>query len=94
MEQGSKNFWDLLRDGFSRAADFTQKKTKWAKIKYHIHTLEQQRDHLLEQSGEKLWQLSKEKSKKNLENVFAEEFEKMAELNRNIEIARAEAKKL
>jgi hypothetical protein len=76
--------YDAVKDGVQKLSDFASEGSQVAKMKFEILNLSSDRKSLLRDVGQKLWKLHKDKSLINIEEKFKKEFDKIAELEKQI----------
>lgn len=76
--------YDAVKDGVNKLSDLASEGSQVAKIKFEILNLSSDRKSLLRDVGQKLWKLHKEKSLVNIDEKFKKEFDKIAELEKQI----------
>ena len=83
-----------LKAGVEKIAHFTSSSAKLAKLKVEIHNLENEREKLKFEAGQKLWQLYKDQKLSEVESAFTGEFKKMAELRKQVAAKEKQAEKI
>jgi hypothetical protein len=76
--------YDAVKDGVQKLSDYASEGSQIAKMKFEILNLSSDRKSLLREVGQKLWKLHKEKSLVNIDEKFKKEFEKIAQLEKQI----------
>lgn len=76
---------DTIKTGATKVSQMADDATKMGKIKYEVYSLKNERQTLLQQTGEKIWALHKKKQLKQADKQLAEGFNQYTELSEKIE---------
>jgi len=87
----SEKVGEAVKRGSRRVAKFTGSATKLSKLKMDIHNLQNQLDKVRLQSGKKLWQMHQDNKLGQLDNKFSQEFDQIADLEKQIRTKEKEA---
>ena len=86
VEHIAEKSLEAIKTGADKISHVATETTKLSKLKLEIHNIHKQIDKIQTELGKTLWKMQRNNELQNVESAFADEFKKLGDLEKQIEI--------